>query len=260
MFVGRRGGSQRLLDRVLRYEPAVTGRFLHLLLLPPHAASQYSLMISSLRRRPVHRNSATEDFVVRVHTRSVGKMGYSSSRSLGHPDSLGENDPSVIAKPPRQDATVLKEDGSNSIAAKDKEPMRPLERTILNKAYNNKEGPDPKLHWAITATLDHHIRASLKGIRFESLQLRERDTNLAVCTLGTGSGAGSLLRSNSSTLVRAGGRLYLVDAGEGLNRQFLLSRLNLRDVTRIFSTCLAWFTVGRRPWTMLERDEAKQWQ
>ena len=95
---------------------------------------------------------------------------------------------------------------------------------------------DPKRIWPMDQLLRPHIRACLSGIQFETYELQQRDTGFSVCTLGTGAGTGSVLRSNTATVVKHGGDSYLVDAGEGLQRQFESSRIKARDVRKVFST------------------------
>jgi len=46
---------------------------------------------------------------------------------------------------------------------------------------------------------------------------------------------GSRLRSNTATVVKQDGDAYLIDAGEGVSRQFNLSRLGLGSLRKIFS-------------------------
>lgn len=80
-----------------------------------------------------------------------------------------------------------------------------------------------------------HIRACL-NLDFEDQELGVRDTGFSVCTLGTGSGTGTYYRSNPSSVLKSAGICYLVDAGEGIQRQFLTSRMNVRDIQKIFIT------------------------
>lgn len=95
--------------------------------------------------------------------------------------------------------------------------------------------PDPKEDWPLDKSLRHHIRACLSNIQYESREVGVRDTSLSVCTLGTGAGTGSRARANSATVVKNGGDCYLVDAGEGVTRQYQLSRLDFSSLRKIFS-------------------------
>jgi hypothetical protein len=95
---------------------------------------------------------------------------------------------------------------------------------------------DPKRGWPIDPCLYPHVRACLSDIEFEDPEIAARDTGLSVCTLGTGAGNATRTRSNTCTVVRNGSYSYLIDAGEGLQRQFLSSRLSYRDVRKIFIT------------------------
>lgn len=97
---------------------------------------------------------------------------------------------------------------------------------------------DPKTHWLVDPVLHPHIRACITDGTFESIELAQRDTGLSVCTLGTGAGNATKLRSNTCTVIKRNGDCYLIDAGEGLQRQFLLSRMNFRDVRKILITHL----------------------
>lgn len=109
-----------------------------------------------------------------------------------------------------------------------------------NPLHNNKTisklNEDPKICWPVDPNLYHHVRACLSDIEYEDPELATRDTGLSVCTLGTGAGNASKLRANTSTVIRAGSHSYLIDAGEGVQRQFLASRISFRDVRKIFIT------------------------
>jgi Metallo-beta-lactamase superfamily len=101
----------------------------------------------------------------------------------------------------------------------------------------DKINSDPKDTWPIDPNLYPHIRTSLTDIEFSNEQeLLGRDTGLSICTLGTSAGGSCRLRSNSATVVRSGSFCYLVDAGEGVHRQFMLSRLRYNDISKIFIT------------------------
>jgi hypothetical protein len=94
--------------------------------------------------------------------------------------------------------------------------------------------PDPKRTWPIDSALYPHVRACLSDIEFDDADLGSRDTGLSVCTLGTGAGNATRARCNTCTVVKNGSTSYLIDAGEGLQRQFLASRISFRDVRQIF--------------------------
>ena len=94
---------------------------------------------------------------------------------------------------------------------------------------------DPKSRWVIDPVLAPHIRANVTKITYEDNRLGHLDTGMSVCTMGTGSGVGTLQRSNTATVIKTNGSAYLVDAGEGIQRQFLNSRFNVRDIRKIFS-------------------------
>jgi Metallo-beta-lactamase superfamily len=95
---------------------------------------------------------------------------------------------------------------------------------------------DPKLAWPVDPNLYPHVRACLGDIEFESREVSMRETGLHVCTLGTSAGNACRLRSNTCTVVKAGSVTYLFDAGEGVQRQFMLSRLGFNEVRKIFIT------------------------
>jgi ribonuclease Z len=92
---------------------------------------------------------------------------------------------------------------------------------------------DPKSLWHIHSDMNEHIRASISTIDAEEKQI---DTGFAVTFLGTGAGQTSILRGNSATALRMGSNTYLFDAGEGLQRQLMLSTLNTGDIRKIFIT------------------------
>jgi hypothetical protein len=97
-------------------------------------------------------------------------------------------------------------------------------------------GKDPKREeWLVNRQLYPYIRACITSNDFESEELAQLDTELSICTLGTGSGAGTQLRSNPSTAIRYLGETILIDAGEGLQKNLLPSRVSLRDIRKILS-------------------------
>ena len=102
--------------------------------------------------------------------------------------------------------------------------------------------PDPKNDWPLNETLRHHIRTCLSNIQYESREMGVRDTGLSVCTLGTGAGTGSRVRFNTATVVKNMGDGYLVDAGEGVSRQFQLSRVDFTSIRKIFSESICVFS------------------
>jgi len=103
------------------------------------------------------------------------------------------------------------------------------------KASVRKAQLDPKTRWTIHPDLRPHIRACLSDIEFETQELGDRDTGLSVCTLGTGAGLGSRMRSNSATVVKHKGDSYLIDAGEGVSKQFHNSRIGTSSLRKLFS-------------------------
>ena len=62
-----------------------------------------------------------------------------------------------------------------------------------------------------------------------------RDYGFNVSFLGTGSGQVSVHRGNSATALRMGSQTYLFDAGEGTQKQLMLSRIRMGDIKKIFS-------------------------
>jgi Metallo-beta-lactamase superfamily len=96
---------------------------------------------------------------------------------------------------------------------------------------------DPKDTWPIDPNLYPHLRTSLTDINvYDVPELLSRDTGLSICVLGTSAGGSCRLRSNTATVVRSGAYCYLIDAGEGVQRQFMLSRLRYNDIRKIFIT------------------------
>lgn len=96
---------------------------------------------------------------------------------------------------------------------------------------------DPRQWWPLDRLAAPHIRACLSRIADATDELAQRETGFSVCTLGTGTGHPSLSRNQSATVIRNLGTAFLVDSGEGVQRQFLSSRINFRDIEKIFSTC-----------------------
>jgi len=94
---------------------------------------------------------------------------------------------------------------------------------------------DPKqTGWVTNIDVRPHIRASLTDINLESEELASRDTGLSICTLGSGAGISSRLRSHPATIIKStDGDSYLVDCGEGVHRQLYVSRMNIGDIQKI---------------------------
>lgn len=159
------------------------------------------------------------------------------------PSTIGKSlslEPSVGKFPPAAAGAVVEseqnddDDADNDVPVDENVGDDESDESIPNT--NDDSFKDPKQSWAIDSLLYPHIRACLSDATFESHELAIRDTGLSVCTLGTGAGNATKLRSNTCTVVCNGGYSYLVDAGEGLQRQFLASRINFRDVRKIFIT------------------------
>jgi ribonuclease Z len=150
-----------------------------------------------------------------------------SSSAAGVVGSAGRQRRWVGTVPNYLDSPVLPKMDSTTTTETLWTPVPPLPASILN---------DPKLSWPMDKELAPYIRACLNKVDFENEEIAKRDTEFSLCTLGTGSGAGSISRSNAATLIKKGGRCYLVDCGEGIQRQFLMSRMNIRDIEKIFIT------------------------
>jgi Metallo-beta-lactamase superfamily len=140
------------------------------------------------------------------------------------------------------DEEVMEDDVQrSSLEAPESKPdvsrSRPVDVDCLDKVnVFDRVTVDPKSSWPIDPNVFPHLRACLGDIEFESREVSMRDTGLHVCTLGTSAGNACRLRSNTCTVVKAGSVAYLFDAGEGVQRQFMLSRLGFNEVRKIFIT------------------------
>jgi ribonuclease Z len=92
-----------------------------------------------------------------------------------------------------------------------------------------------KRDWILNPDVSSHIRASVALVTSDE---KELDTGFEVCFLGTGAGHLSAFRGNSATALRMGSTTYMFDAGEGLQRQLMISAINAGDVRKIFITHL----------------------
>jgi hypothetical protein len=93
-----------------------------------------------------------------------------------------------------------------------------------------KEDEDDTKDVPINPELEPHIR-------LPSTASDSRHSGFTVSFLGTGAGQVSIHRSNASTALRLGSTTYLFDAGEGVQRQLMLSRVRAGDIEKIFSKC-----------------------
>src|SRR5690348_15701123 len=94
-----------------------------------------------------------------------------------------------------------------------------------------------------------------------SLAAQSTDKHIRVTLVGTGGPEINPTRFGYSTLIEAGGQRLLFDAGRGVVQRLYESRVNPRDITKIFLTHLhndhieglptLWIT----PWFLLARDK-----
>jgi hypothetical protein len=103
--------------------------------------------------------------------------------------------------------------------------------SILSDVSNHRDYINCK-HWILNPDLQEHIRPSLAAVETED---QSRDTGFSVVFLGTGAGSATTRRSNAATALRRGADIYLVDAGEGVQMQLMLSRLSVTNIKKIFS-------------------------
>jgi len=106
-----------------------------------------------------------------------------------------------------------------------KKPLSSANQNIFN----------PKQRWLVNKDLDPFVRASVASLETQDRELDKRDTAFSVCLLGTGAGSPSIARSHPATFIRTDREgIYLFDAGEAVQMQFMKSRYTLSDVTKIF--------------------------
>lgn len=82
--------------------------------------------------------------------------------------------------------------------------------------------PDLKPYVRVSGCTDDHL-ANL-------------DSGFTITFLGTGASL-SPFRSQTSTALRMGGKTFLFDSGDGVQRQLMLSSVNLGEIEKIFSEC-----------------------
>jgi hypothetical protein len=64
--------------------------------------------------------------------------------------------------------------------------------------------------------------------------LAHLDSGFTITFLGTGASL-SPFRSQTSSALRMGGKTFLFDAGDGVQRQLMMSSVNLGEIEKIFS-------------------------
>jgi hypothetical protein len=94
---------------------------------------------------------------------------------------------------------------------------------------------DPLKDWIINPHLRNHIRPSLAASITDDPYDQGRDTGWSLIFLGTGAGKATPRRSNAATALRRGANVYLVDAGEGVQMQIMLSKMSGAKIRKIFS-------------------------
>jgi hypothetical protein len=94
-----------------------------------------------------------------------------------------------------------------------------------------KEDEDDTKDIPVNPELEPHIR--LPNITSE--EGKTGHSGFTVSFLGTGAGQVSVHRSNASTALRLGRTTFLFDAGEGVQRQLMLSRVSVGSIDKIFS-------------------------
>jgi len=218
-----------------------------------HQVARTKQSTTSFAQHHWHRHAllSTRQYT-RQRIRGVSLRSFSTVRreSTNHSEDEEANE---ISETKTQDQPASQEQSSSTTPA---DVTRQLLRSVLQRTndkqkaiiadrpFNKKSAnlkADPKEDWPLHRDLQNHIRACLPDIQFESRELGTRDTGLSVCLLGTGAGVGSRLRSNAATVVRHDGNAYLVDAGEGVSKQFYRSRVGTAAVRKIFSKCCCSF-------------------
>ena len=132
-------------------------------------------------------------------------------------------------------------------------PLPPEENDNLRESTGPAPGPEESANWSektSSPTTEQrwkrpHVDERLDPYVYvpgdELMELRD----FTIGFLGTSAGKGTIHRSNSATALRTDGATYLFDAGEGVQRQLMLSRVSAGRIHKIFSKC--------RPSTSRER-------
>jgi hypothetical protein len=114
--------------------------------------------------------------------------------------------------------------------------IRNLQKALLLRQFQTVQ--DLKDYWVVHPDLDLHIQSA----RSADLQLPNadldwisRDTQFSPILLGTGGGSPTQFRSNSATALKMGSKLFLFDAGEGIQLRLMQSMLQVVETEKIFS-------------------------
>jgi ribonuclease Z len=130
--------------------------------------------------------------------------------------------------------------GSSTITAAIKEPIVSIFHPPSFKMIQDDEDEDDNNDNKNTTEVANSIRYCISGYTSDDPKRYEQDTGMNVCFLGTSAGIPTRERSTSATVLRVGGssQSILFDAGEGIQRQLLFSKVNIRAISRIFITHL----------------------
>jgi ribonuclease Z len=124
----------------------------------------------------------------------------------------------------------LREHQSSSTSTTSSRTLR--EDRDICRIYN------PPSHPIEDSRLVENIRSCIRGHNKDDFVSYNKDSGMSICFLGTSAGHPTCDRSTSATLLRLGGRSFLFDAGEGVQRQLGFTRARQTQIERVFITHL----------------------
>jgi len=106
---------------------------------------------------------------------------------------------------------------------------------IANSLHDETTIRQDQIVYVESVPVNTELRPYIRLPETDDHKLRSQHSGFTVIFLGTGTGQ-TLHRSNTATALQLDNSTFLFDAGEGVQRQLMRSRIHIGEIEKIFST------------------------